>query len=342
MEPTSGGPEASFERRFFVVSTMLIAILAAVHLSSGEAVDSKSLIDFVSAQQISATASYTRLSYTATVRSTMLEPNSNRPFAQTLVFHYRKRGDSLIVTREASSMIRELEQRKDGKVVDSIYEFIDEPIVKRILITDEYLMLWNDVATPQVDLYYATDWKDDTNGYKQNVMALASLADINVLSFGYDRPFHSLLADSPSFASWELKVSGDEPYILTRRISVSPEKDLRDLKLVVNQRSGLVLRGEFVPGDGSSITWNLSEMEFSEGAEVINVPETFESVYVDDHGIEQEKKKIRFSGFKDEFDDPAFEIEDMGLPDGAEVSRKVSRTKIEPHMWKGGVLLKKD
>lgn len=207
--------------------------------------DTAALLDSIAAQQLRTSAIYDTLSYKAVVQNASQEDFSPELFHQTLVYQFSRRGASLLVTREASHVIEEHEQRENGKVVKSKYQVREMPHVTRLLFTDDFALIWPDVATPTVYLRKAVDWIGSKEGYEGNLRAYVNPAELKAHCFGESNPFHELRPLSPEFTSWETAEKSEGELEIKRTLTISPEEKSQDLTLTVDMQSGLLKQALF-------------------------------------------------------------------------------------------------
>ena len=319
-------------------TSLVVGLLVACNAAPESTNDTSQLLSFIAAQQINTRAVYDTLSYRAIVKTATEESFSPEPFRQTVVHQYSRRGDSLLMTREASHIIQEIEQRVNGKLVDPKFEVQKRPTVKRLLVTDIFTLLWSDVATPRLDLYYATDWADSEEGYTKNLMAYTKAADLKTLCFGQANPFYELLPLSPEFTSWSVSHRSPAELEVKRTLNISPEKKRQDLTLVIDANNGLVTEASFMPGDGWVSTCRIEYKPFPIAGKNIPVPVRYRSKDVDKDGVVIQETDIVFSGFLDESDESPYTLGNIGLPEGAEVWRGKFPSGVQVMKWKGGAL----
>lgn len=334
----SWGQLASSSTILVVVSLSLLGSGISHGAPVGGDPDAENMLSFIAAQQRHTGEIYDSLSYRAAITSTVIETFSEAPFSQTVIYHYSKRGSSLLVTREASNGVKELEQRKNGKKIDSLFTVFERPFVKRILVTDEYLVWWNDVATPALDVFYKSDWPNGEGEHNKNLNALTKQVELRSHCFGLLTPLYQLLDRPKPFISWEVDRQDDDNLVFERTLTTDPKMPIRDLRLVVGPEFGLVTSGSFNPPDGSEAFCNLSYTTTSFKGGTVVVPEEFEFRMTDDKGVVQDDIQIVFFKYRDESTQDPYTFGDIGVPEGAHVNRRVSPNKIESLVWKGGVL----
>lgn len=318
-------------------ATLLCTLLLLCNPPQPVPEDPEQILKFLAAQQINTAAIYDTLSYDAVVKRTTKEDFSPDPIQMRVVFHYSRRGSTLLLTVENSHMIHEIEQRVNGKVVDPVFEVKNTPIVNRLLFTDDLVLSWPDMATPRLQIYYESDWRESELGFRQRLPLHGKEADLNFRCLGQFNSFHELLATSPDYVKWEALPGDNGEYEVKRKLLL-PDDKVQDLTLLLDARSGLCTKTKFQPKDGSLAECNVEYTTFDYRGTQIRVPKHYSSTELNPAGNLVEETEITFSDFRDESDLPPYTLGDIGLPEEIDIRRVISPTKIKFLQWKGGEL----
>ncbi len=291
-------------------------------------------LEFLAAQQQEYARLYDKLSYKAFVTSRVDDPFYKMVVDHKYISTISRRGNSLLLTREADSTLRRVQQRNQGKAIGVIFDKEDEPNVQRLLVTETFTVFWPDLKTPMARIHLAQDWQEDPKGHRQNYLALVRSVDIARRSFGPLTPFHETYRAAPKRSVWSTRMDGDKHVIIRTLLGDSEP----DLILTVNPRHGAVIpHGRFAPKD-AEVTADVTFTPFDVNGHTIHVPETCRSLERGKEGSFVESLEIHFSEFKDESDLPPYTLNDLGLPDGALVQRVHSEGRVQPMVIKGDEL----
>lgn len=318
-------------------ATLLCTFLLLCNPPQPVSSDPAQLLNFLAAQQLNTAAIYDKLSYSAVVQRTSKEDFSPDPIQLRIVYHYSRRSGTYLLTVENSHVIHEVEQRVNGKLVDPLFQVKERPIVNRLLFTSAFVLSWPDMATPKLDIYYESDWRGSPSGYRQQLPLYGKEADLNLCCLGLFNPFHEVLASSPEYVQWEFRPLAEGEYEVKRTLALS-EKNLQDLTLVLDARSGVCRQTRFQPNDGSLSDSRVEYTTFEYRGNKIDVPKSYSSMETNPDGSLVEKLEIAFSDFRDESELPPYALADAELPEGVGIRRVKSPTKVEFLQWKGGEL----
>lgn len=291
-------------------------------------------LEFFAAQQQEYGRLYDKLSYKASVISHVDDPFFQMVVDQKYIYTISRRGNSLLLTREADSTLRRIQQRDQGKATGVVFDKHDEPNVQRLLVTETFTAFWPDLKTPLARIHFAEDWKDNPKGHRQNYLALAMSVDLARRSFGPLTPFYETYRAAPEKSVWATRVHGDAR-VITRTLLGDSEPDLI---LTVEPRHGAVIpHGRFTPKD-AEVTVDVAFTPLEVNGRTIHVPETYRSLERGKEGDFVESMEIHFSEFKDESDLPPYQLNDLGLPDGAVVHKVHGERQVTQMVYEGGEL----
>lgn len=291
----------------------------------------------VAALQLKASAILDTLSYTAVVKSTSQEEFSAEPFRQTQSYSYSKRGTSLLLKQEDSNLLIAEEQYKNGKPAGAIMKVLEKPHTRRLMVADEFTLVWGDLSVPVIAQYLTADWKGVEGNAKDRLLAYGAGGDVKTLCFGQSMPFHAMLPQSPEFTTWALTSKDASTVELKRTLTISPQEQLTDLTLLLDARTGLLRSAALKDKSGAESICAVAYTTFAHKSGPIEVPVSYTSKSTDENGTVQEELEIVFSDFKDESELAPYTFLDYGVPEEAEIDR-AKPEGFQYFQWKEGKL----
>lgn len=313
----------------FIKSLSMFSLLLCVSLTSN-ANDGEDLVNFIAATQIQTSEAYARLSYkaNATSHAYVRELNSIIPIHSK--YTVSKRGQTSLVTKTLLTTFTggDLSEPK------SPFKVCDIPVVKILLQTTDYTILWSNVAVPSVDIYFADDWIQDNASMNSEIRDLYGSVQIQRLCFGLTTPLHELIPKSP-FAQWSAtEVTEPNSLKVQRLVRGKDQQSVSDLDLFYDSQRGTLMKAAFMPAGGetaSSVSIHYSEAELNGKSTSVPVEYKRESGM----GDRRVSTSIAFSSHADESAMPPYSAEQMGMPTGTSISRRLPSSPGERKVWDG-------
>lgn len=321
-----------------MVTALLVVGIALISGPPTSTADTTQALEAIAARQLELAAKFDTLSYTAVLNSATPEESNPQPFHQKSTYTYSRRGTAQLFTIETANPVTLVEQRSEGKVGEPLRVVGDTPLRRKILVTDELLLYWGDESIPLLQLYKAEDWLSSDRSYKYLATIHLSGGDLRAHCFGDTTPFHELLPRSPEFTTWSLTEINPKSVEVKRTLALGQGKSLQDLTLYIDPASGLLSKALSGPGAHGQSDCALAYTEFPYRGETMRVPTNCQAKVVDSAGVVVESHEVQFSDFRDELDLPAYTMNDLLIPEGAEIEQCRDHLPSNYFNWEAGTL----
>ena len=312
----------------------LLLTICAVSFSSAQE-EPAELLRLLAATQKQTASTYDKLSFDASVLTTNYIEKLGKPL--TVKSHYTvvKRSDTTLITRELHTSILVDEEPAGGG--EATYEISNEPSVKRVLKTPEYIVIWGEIGFRTVLIYYAEDWQDALPNYEVNFEFDYRPVSIMKRCFGLHTPFYSLYEKEGSVAKWYVREFDPDGQMKVER--ALPDRDSNyvvDLRLSLDAESGLVRNVRYqVPHSASVGTSTVEYTTLALENQELRVPSRYRYRLTDDTPETEKAIDIDYSNIRDESAGPPQTLVDLGIPRGTKLSRVFRDDHIESSYWDG-------
>lgn len=317
--------------------SVVAMVLAMTICSARSSAEVDPLLQFIAAQQEATAQIFDRLSYSAVLKTATLESFSDELLRQTFVITIDRRGGSALFTCERSIIIKEIEQRENGKLIDPLFQVQEMPTVQRVLRTESFLASWPDVATPVVTLYRAKDWEKAPNDPREGILTIWHGADLRRHCFGLRNPLYKLIMQPENLARWEVSKEPGDNYRLNRWMAPGTPNERADLSIVVDGEFGLMHVARFTPPKSATeCTAAYHSVEIA--GRSLRLPAQVQSI---SHTIEQEvtnESRIEFFDYADHSKGVPFDLADFGMPEGTVLIEAMPSGVQAKSIWRGGEL----
>lgn len=293
------------------------------------------LMAFVTSQQRDYQEAYRKLSYDAVSKSRYFDENFQKAIEQTQLYSISKRGSTCLVAIESDSVLREIEQRKNGKKLPSLFVEDRQPRAMRLLLTEAFQLAWLDLSLPQLHYFKTADWQGVPEKKRNKVASFWSGVNIEKLCFGLSNPLTELWTGPDSSGIWSATPLTPE----SCRISRGTPRTPRDLLFEVDMRNGgLVREATFTPPVGSTTHLTITYQETVIDGKAITVPVKLLSKTSTEDGVVEEASDITFTNFRHESGDPEYKMLDLGFPEGSILAQGFADRSWKYYKWNMGEL----
>lgn len=276
-----------------------------------------------------------RLSFDCQNTSTEYVVELGQSVTVNITVVFRRQSGTRLLQWSVDKHLEHSEADDDGRS-GKVLKVVDEPIVRILLETPEYFLVWQRVDKPEVTVYALEEWKAIGRNPVVEFGQMFNSADIVSNCLGLDEPFYELYRTG--IGKW--KVLEFEPLETIRLSRNTPRTDGthgEDLFFTMYSQTGHLTQASYLAG-------RPTEREFAATYTVPDglprVPSTLRVVRQQSGASEPNVTEKKYRNFRDLSDAPPMSIDDMGLPQQAILIRVLPDLSVIRQVWNGQKLEK--